>query len=175
MITSGCDMKQIFEIGIVAGTHGIEGEVKFYPYSDDTANIMGLEYLLDKGNKMMLQKARISGKFVLLKFKDINDLEAASKLKGTVLSVERVNAAPLSENKFYVADLLGCRVFDNDEYLGTVYDIMKTGSNDVYCIVDDSGNEILVPALKTVVKEISIFEKRINVVLPKGLTDDDYI
>ena len=75
------------------------------------------------------------------------------------LTVDRKDAAPLADGEFYTFDIIGCEVFDGDKKIGTVTDVLKTGSNDVFEV---DGN-ILIPALKSVVKSIDIAAKKIVV------------
>ena len=99
-------------------------------------------------------------------------MEAAEKLKGFYMKVDRANAVKLPKGSFFIADIIGSQVYDeNNVLLGQLTDVLQTGSNDVYIVKQEDGKELLIPALKSVVKEISLDDRRISVILPKGLLD----
>ncbi len=168
-------MKKTFEIGIVTGVHGVKGDIKVFPYSNNPVNLSLQEFFIIKGEERKVTSARIQGKYLILHIEEINSRDEAAKLKNTILSLPRENAAPLAEGEYYMEDLLGCKVYENSVLLGKIDDIIETGANDVYSVIDKKGDEILIPALKNVVLKINIQFKRIDVKLPEGLMDDDYI
>ena len=168
-------MKDIFEIGIVAGVHGVNGDLKVYPYSNDPENLSRQKFFLVDGKKYDVLSARLQGKFLVLHLKGIESMNEAEAMKNTVLHLPREFAAPLDEGEYYIEDLIGCEVYENSILLGKIDDILETGSNDVYSVINDNGAEILIPVLKTVVIDIDIDLKRVEVKLPKGLVDDEYI
>lgn len=167
--------KREFEIGVIAGVHGVKGEVKIFPYTSDPDNIALQKFYLAGDKKLIVEKARVQGKFIVASINGITDRSMAEKLKGTMLSIPRENATALSEGVYYMADLIGCMVYTGETLLGIVEDIIETGSNDVYSIKNDLGKEILIPAIKSVIQLIDIKAKRIEVILPEGLLDEDYI
>lgn len=168
-------MKDIFEIGIVTGVHGIRGDLKVFPYTNDPKNLSKSEYFIIDGVKREVQAARVQGKFLIVKIRGIDSRESGLEMKGTILSLPREFAAPLEEGLYYMEDLIGCDVFEDSTWLGRLDDIMETGANDVYSIVNDKGREILVPAIKDVIKSIDIEKRRIDVILLDGLLEDEYI
>jgi len=111
---------------------------------------------------------------VILKLKEINDMEAAEALKESMIIIDRKNAIKLPKDRFFICDILGCEVYDSElGLLGKIDDILQLGSNDVYVVKGhEKYKEVLVPALKDVVKNIDIEAKKIDVVLPEGLLDD---
>lgn len=167
-------MKDIFEIGIIASAHGIKGEVKIFPYSNMPENFRKQKYFLYNGKKLYVKSVKLLTKFVVVKFNGVDTIEDAQAMKGIVISIEKENAAPLGENEYYMKDIIGCGVYENDNYLGDIKDIIETGGNDVYSVIDHNKREILIPALKNVIKKIDIGKKIIHVILPEGLLDDDY-
>ncbi|MDX1359341.1 MAG: ribosome maturation factor RimM, partial [Clostridia bacterium] len=84
-------------------------------------------------------------------------------------------ASPLAEGEYYMEDLIGCSVFESGKFLGKLEDIIETGANDVYSVMDKSGRELLIPALKNVILDVDIEKKSMEVILPEGLVDDEYI
>ncbi|MFO7612111.1 MAG: ribosome maturation factor RimM [Clostridia bacterium] len=168
-------MKKIFEIGIIAGANGLKGEVKIFPCSGSPGNLADQKYFLADGNPVAVEYSRIQGKFIVSKLEGVDDRDEAEGMKGTVLGIKRENAAPLADDEYYMEDLIGCIVYEDGRKLGTVGDILETGGNDVYSVIDDEGGEILVPAIKQVVVKIDVDGRRIEVRLPEGLMDDDYV
>lgn len=170
-------MLEYLIIGQLVNTHGVKGEVKATALTDDPQRFKKLKWVyIDKNGA--LEKYNIEGvkffkQFVILKFKEVNTMEAAEKLKGFYIKVDRANAVKLPKDSFFITDILGLEVYgENNELLGRLADVIQTGSNDVYIVKDAENKEILIPALKSVVKEVSIEKGRISVILPKGLLDE---
>lgn len=169
-------MLEYLIVGQLVNTHGVKGELKAVPMTDDPRRFLELEWVyIDKKGK--LEKQNISGvkffkKFVILKLEGVDNIEAAEKLKGFYMKVDRANAVKLPKGSFFIADIIGSQVYDeNNVLLGQLSDVLRTGSNDVYVVKQEAGKELLIPALKSVVTEISLDDKRISVILPKGLLD----
>ncbi len=169
-------MVEYLIVGQLINTHGVKGEMKATALTDDPQRFKKLKWVyIDKNGT--LDKYDITGikffkQFVILQFKNIDSIEAAEKLKGLYMKIDRANAVKLPKDSFFITDILGMSVYDeNNKLLGKLSDVIQTGSNDVYIVKNDEGKEILIPALKSVVKEISLEEGKISVVLPKGLLD----
>ncbi len=169
-------MLEYLIVGQLTNTHGVKGELKATALTDDPNRFKKLKWVyIDKSDK--LEKYDITGvkffkQFVILKFNNVDTMEEAEKLKGLYMKIDRANAVKLPKDSFFITDILGMSVFDeNDTLLGKLVDVIQTGSNDVYVVRNDEGNEILIPALKSVVKEVSLEAGRISVILPKGLLD----
>lgn len=170
-------MREFLEIGKISCPHGITGEVKVIPLTDNPERFYELKWVyLDNGKNM--GKYNISGvkifkNQVILKFAEVKDRNTAETLRGAMLNVDRKNAVKLPKDSFFICDLIGCEVFSEDgERYGVLTDVLKTGSNDVYVVKCNNGKDILIPALKSVVTDVSIKDKRITVALPQGLLDD---
>ena len=168
-------MKKIFDIGIVTGVHGVRGGLKVFPYSNDPVNLSRQEYFLINGKEFKVSEARVQGKFLIVQFKGIDNRDDAESMKNSILSLPREKASPLGEGEYYMEDLIGCSVYEDGNLLGKLEDILETGANDVYSVIDDKGREILIPALKHVILKVEIDKKVIEVRLPEGLVDDEYI
>ncbi len=169
-------MLEYLIIGQLTSTHGVKGELKATTSTDDPHRFLDLKWVyIDK--KGALEKYNITSvkffkQFVILKFEGVDSIEAAEKLKGLYLKVDRANAVKLPKDSFFIADIIGMQVYDeNNELLGQLLDVISTGSNDVYIVKNKEGKEILIPALKSVVKEVLLDERRMSVILPKGLLD----
>ncbi len=169
-------MLEYLIVGQIVNTHGVKGEVKATCLTDDPARFNKLKWVFIDYNGR-LEKTNITGvkffkQLAILKFEGIDSMEKAESLKGLYMKVDRANAIKLPKDSYFITDLIGLNVYDeNNELLGSIRDIIQTGSNDVYIVKDASNKEILIPALKSVVKEISLEKGRVSVVLPEGLLD----
>lgn len=169
-------MLEYLIIGQLVNTHGVKGELKATALTDDPQRFNKLKWVyLDKSGSLVkynIEGVKYFKQFVILKLEGVDSMEAAEKLKGIYMKVDRANAVKLPKDSFFITDILGSKVYDeNNVLLGKLVDVLQTGSNDVYVVKGDDGNEILIPALKSVVKEVSIEDARISVILPKGLLD----
>ena len=166
--------KKYLEIGRVAGTHGIKGEIKVEPWCDDQQTLCKIKtlYLDDAGTKTVyINFARPHKTNVLLTVKGVNDVDAALPYRNKILYADRTDI-PL-ENGYFIADLIGCSVFDQDEAkLGTLTDVLKTGANDVWQ-VSDGGRDYLIPVIPDVVLSVDIDTGKIIINPLKGIFDDD--
>jgi len=167
-------MVEYLEIGQIVNTSGLKGVVKVKPFTDDITRFEKLKtVLIDKGGKFIefeIEQVRYHKNMVMLKFKGIDDINQAEALRNLYIKINRKDAVKLPKDSYFIVDLLGLEVYTvQDQLLGTVYDIFPTGSNDVYVVKDELGKQILIPALKTVIKNIDIENKKIIVELPEGL------
>lgn len=166
--------KDLLQVGKIVNTHGIKGEVKVIPLTDDPERFHKLKWVFLERNskleKIEIQSVRFFKTTMIVKFAGIDDMTTAEGLKELYMLIDRKDAVKLPEDSFFICDLIGCQVFDEQgEKLGELTNILKTGSNDVYVVKNEDNRDILVPALKSVVKEISIDDKRVIVSLPEGL------
>ncbi|MGE5629386.1 MAG: ribosome maturation factor RimM [Solirubrobacterales bacterium] len=153
-------MKQFLAVGQIINTHGLKGELKVYPLTDDIKRFRKLDKVLIDGVERNIVWCKLQADTVILKIEGVDTLEDAHKLRNKYLEIDRKNAVELPENTFFVADLIGCSVFDsNNNFLGNIFDVIKTGSNDVYWIKE--GKELLIPALKDIVELVDIENKKI--------------
>ena len=171
-------MYEHLQIGKIVNIQGIKGEVRAIPLTDNPDRFEKLDWLyIDKNgikDKYYLEGVKYLKNLVVLKFKGVDSPEAAEALRDSFLLIDRKDAVKLPENSFFVCDLIGLKVMDeNGHLLGELNNVLQTGSNDVYIIKSENGSEILLPALKSVVREISIEEGRMSVIVPKGLLDDE--
>lgn len=153
-------MQDLITIGQIINTHGLNGELKVFPLTDDIRRFRKLEKVLVDGVEMKVVWCKLQTNKVILKLEGIDSVEQAQKYFKKYLEVRREDAVKLEEGSYFIADLVGCTVFDTDgNNLGVVYDVLKTGSNDVYWIKE--GKELLIPALKDIVLEVDVVNQRI--------------
>ena len=167
-------MQEYFEVGQIVNTFGVKGFVKVNPFTDDMNRFDELKKVyICKKNEMKeieIEEVKYHKNMVLLKLKGINDMTEAEKLKGSYLKIHRKDAIPLPEGTYYIADLIGLKVYTDDgNLLGKVDDIYNNGSTDIYVVKDELGKQILLPGTKEVLKEINLEQAKIVVHLLKGL------
>lgn len=169
-------MEDLLQVGVITTTHGVRGEVKVFPTTDDPARFKKLKnVILDTGKeKIDLEIAGVKffKNMVILKFKGIDDINDVEKYRKKSLYVTRENAVKLEKNEYFIADLIGLKVrTDEGEDLGEIADVLQTGANDVYVIKQADGEEILLPAIRDCVKEVEIEAGRMCVHLLPGLRE----
>ncbi len=167
-------MEKYFRVGVITNTHGLKGEVKVFPTTDDAERYETLKEVIinpDKENiKLEIKSVRYFKNLVIVKFKGIDDINDVEKYKGKDLFVSRENAVPLEENEYYIADLIDMDVYDeNDVKIGVLYDVMQTGANDVYVINMDDGRELLLPVIEETVLDVNLDEGKIKIHILDGL------
>ncbi len=169
-------MEQYFQVGVISSTHGIRGEVKVYPTTDDPARFRRLkEVLLDTGGGWLtleLEQVRFFKQMVIVKFKGYDSINDVEKYRSKGLYVPREQAVPLEEGEYYIADLLGMKVLTEDGgHFGTLRDVIQTGANDVYVIDSLHNGEVLVPAIADCILEVSVEQGWMKIRLLEGLLD----
>lgn len=173
-------MIQYLQVGKIVNTHGIKGEVKAIPLTDNPRRFNKLKWayvskeISNEMPKFDIVSVKHHKNFVILKFSGIDDMNAAEKLKEHFVIIDRKDAVKLPKDTFFICDLIGMNVFDTEEKkLGALTDVLSTGSNDVYVVKSDNNKEILIPALKSVVKKVCFEDNKMVVDLPQGLIDDE--
>lgn len=166
--------QQYFEIGQIVNTFGIRGVVKVNPFTDDISQFEEMETILvdKKGSllEMQIEEVKYSKNQVLLKLKGIETVEEAEKYRNCYLKLPREKARKLPKNTYFIADLIGLEVYTEEgNLLGKVDDIYNTGASDIYVIKDELGKQILLPAIKDVIKQIDLEQEKIVVHLLDGL------
>ena len=162
-------------IGKVVAPHGVRGDVRIAVLSDFPERFLELDkvYLAD-GRKLNVESARFHKQIVLLKFKGLDTMDDVEPLRGQYIQVNREDAVVLPEGHYYFFDIIGLEVYTVEgDKLGTITDILQTGSNDVYVTENKDKKPILIPALKEVVKVIDIQEKKMIVKLQEEWNDDE--
>lgn len=163
-------MEDKFEIGKIVNTFGIKGEVKILPYTEDVNSFKKMKHIYVNDLKIKIQSVKFHKNFVILKLEGIDDMTSAENLRNSMIKIER-KKEKLPENTYYIKDLIGLEVITDDgvNTLGVVKDIYNTGANDIYTIETKEGKEILLPAIKEVIKEVDIENRKIIVHILKGL------
>lgn len=167
-------MEDLLQVGVITTTHGIRGEVKVYPTTDDVHRFEELEsVLLDTGKEyreLKIKSVKYFKQYAILKFKGIDNINDIEKYKGRDLWIPREEAQELDEDEYYIADLLGMKVLleDGSEF-GTLKNVMETGANDVYIVDSVEHGEVLLPAIKECILDVDIETNTMTVHLMKGL------
>ena len=170
-------METKLQVGVISSTHGVRGEVKVFPTTDDVKRFKRLkEVILDTGKEELtleIEGVKFFKQFVILKFKGYDNINDIEKYKGKSLLVTRANAVRLRRDEYFIADLQGLTVVDEeDKVIGTLRDVMETGANDVYIIDMTDGREVLIPAIKDVVIECDV-AKNVAFIRPlRGLFEE---
>lgn len=149
-------------IGKIVAPHGVRGDVRVIPLTDFPERFSKMKTVsLDSGQTYQIESTKEHKQFIILKLKGLNSRNDVESLKGHLIQIPREDAMPLPEDRFYIFDLIGLKVYDEEEkFLGVLTDVLQTGSNDVY-IVEESAQAkpLLIPALKKVVLKIDLIEK----------------
>ena len=169
-------MEQFLRVGVISSTHGVRGEVKVYPTTDDVNRFKELKkVILDTGREYLdleISGVKFFKNMVILKFKGIDNINDIEKYKGKDLLVSREDAVALGENENYVADLIDLKVVtDEGEVLGYLTEVMETGANDVYVVETEDGRELLLPAIRDCILDVDLEEEVMTVHVLKGLFD----
>ena len=148
-------------IGKIGKARGLDGTLKIIPLTDFEGRFDNLTEIEVGGKMFQVEKVQHIGGEIFIKFENVDSREVAKNLTNKFLTVSRADAAPLDDGEFYTFDIIGCEVFDGEKNFGTVQNVLKTGSNDVFQVLGET--EILIPALKSVIKKIDVANKKIVV------------
>ena len=168
-------MKEYFEIGQIVNTSGLKGLLKIKPFTDDIKRFSKLKTIYISINKELIEYEIEDVKYVknmvLLKLKGIDSIDEAEKYRNYYVHIGKKDAPKLEKDSYFIADIEGCNVYEEGSLnlLGIVTEVFPTGSNDVYVVKSDDGKQILLPAIKEVIKQVDIENKKIIVKLLEGL------
>ncbi|WP_334145861.1 ribosome maturation factor RimM [Muricomes intestini] len=166
-------MEQFLQVGIISSTHGVRGEVKVFPTTDDAVRFKNLKkVILNTGKEQIpleIENVKFFKQFVILKFKGIDNINDIEKYKGKSLFVDRENAVKLEKDEYYIADLIGMQVFTEEGRLGVLKDVLETGANEVYVVDSDKYGEVLIPAIQQCILDVNVQEQTMKVYLLEGL------
>ncbi len=181
-------MEDLFQVGVITTTHGVRGEVKVFPTTDDPARFKKLKrVLLDTGKEKLpleISQVRFFKNLVILKFRGIENINDVEKYKGKSLLISREQAVKCEEGEYFIADLIGLKAKTEDgQLLGKVKDVLQTGANDVYVIqvdadspyasrVSDKKKELLLPAIQECIRNIDLADRTMQVHLMAGLLEE---
>ena len=175
-------MEDILKVGVITSTHGVRGEVKVFPTTDDAKRFKRLKnVILDTGKEKLsleIEQVKFFKNLVILKFKGLDNVDDVQKFRQKDLYVERKDAVRLSKDEYFIADLIDLDVYEEEgRKVGVLTDVITTGANDVYVVALEDGfagteaKEVLIPAIKQCIREVSIEEKKMVVHLMEGLLD----
>ena len=170
-------MEQLLQVGVISSTHGVRGEVKVFPTTDDVNRFKKLKkVILDTGKEqkeLEIQGVKFFKQMVILKFKGLDNINDIEKYKGKSLYVTREHAVKLKKDEYFIADLIDMQVMleDGTEF-GTLTDVMKTGANDVYCIQTEKYGEVLVPAIGECICQVDVEARKMIIHLMPGLVEE---
>lgn len=167
-------MEKQLQVGVISSTHGVRGEVKVFPTTDDVTRFRQLKKVyLDTGREMLpleIQNVKFFKQFAILKFKGIDNINDIEKYRGKSLMIDREDAVDLDEDEYFIADMIGMKVCTEDgSEFGTLKDVMETGANDVYIIDSLEHGEVLIPAIRECILDVDMDEERMTIHLMEGL------
>lgn len=169
-------MEQLLRVGVITSPHGLRGEVKVYPTTDDRERFLDLKtVILDTGRgteELRIEHVKFQKNLVLLKFCGIDDINLVEPWRNKDLLITREQAVTLDEDENFIVDLIGLTVVtDTGEHLGSMMDVLRTGANDVYCVRTNDGRELLLPATKECILDVDLETQTMKVHLLDGLLD----
>ena len=169
-------MEDMFQVGIITSPHGVMGEVKVFPTTDDNKRFKKLkECFIEYNNELMPVKAcgcKFFKNMVILKLENFDNMNDVEKFRKCKIFVDREHAVSLDKDEYFVADLLGISVADeNGNVLWALEDVIETGANDVYVVKNESGDEILIPAIKDCILDVNVNERVMIVHLLKEMEE----
>lgn len=170
-------MTDRFQIGGIVKPHGVRGEMKVYPMTDEPERFRKLKnVIVQKKNgaeeTRKVESARFFKNMVILHLSGIESCDEAEAYRGAALFVERKDAVALKENEYFIADLMGLSVFlDDGTPFGELTDVLQTGANDVYEVKLPDGKTVLIPAIKDCIRSVRVEEGRMEIHLLPGLMD----
>ncbi|MBE3552993.1 MAG: ribosome maturation factor RimM [Kyrpidia tusciae] len=168
----------MYTVGVVVGTHGLRGEVRIFPRTDfpEVRFRQGSVLWLDGGTgpamELRVERARKHKNVFIVQFAGFHSIQAVEPWKGRELKVPESALMPLPEGRYYIHQLVGCRVVDeHGRWLGELSEVLQPGANDVYVVRRPGAKDLLVPAIPSVVKRVSVEDRLMVVSLPEGLEE----
>lgn len=170
-------MEEMLRVGVITSTHGLLGEVKVFPTTDDMTRFKELKKVfVDLGREQLelnIASVRFFKNLVILKFKEYGNINEVERLLKKDLLITRDQAVPLAENENFICDMIGLNVVTDDNIeIGSLKDILQTGANDVYIVETKEGKEVLIPAIKQCVLDVNLDEKKVTVHLLEGMLEE---
>ena len=164
------DEKILITVGMVSKPHGLNGALKVMPITDFPERFLDRQKILvqvkNKVDLMKITNASLHKSFLIMQLEGIDSIEKAEPLRGAYLKIPEAELEPLNDDEFYIFQLIDMEVKDiQGNYIGKLVNVIETGANDVYIVKNRDNKEILIPALKKVVKKIDIEAKEMTVEL----------
>ena len=169
-------MTDRLKVGVVTSVHGIKGEVKVFPTTDDSRRFKKLKQVyLDTGKELLsleIEGVKFFKQMVILKFKGYENPDDVIKFRQKELWIDRKDAVRLSKDEYFIADLIDMEVCDEEgKLIGTLKDVISTGANDVYAVETPEGREVLFPAIRQCVLDVDTEARKMTVHVMEGLLD----
>jgi 16S rRNA processing protein RimM len=166
----------VISIGKITAPHGVNGAVKIHSYAESPSVFKDGMAILVKNpedstvKKYKLNRAASHSRYVIIQLDGIDSRHLAEKIKGFELFIYKSDIPRLEEDTYYWSDIIGLSVYSSEGLLvGRVDSVIPTGANDVYVVKNEKNEEILIPAIGSVVSDIDIVKKKMKVNLPEGL------
>lgn len=161
-------------IGQIVNVHGIKGEVKIYPYTDDVDSLakkLKMVYLDEHMKESYNVSCRVQKGMLLAKLSTIDTVEKAENLRKKYVYISEEDLDTLEEDSYYVKDLIGLEIYniEDNKLIGTLDYVFNTGANDVYEVTTTDNKKVYLPAIKQVIKKVDIKARKIYVELMEGL------
>ena len=169
-------MENLLRVGVITSTHGVRGEVKVFPTTDDMNRFKKLKtVILDLGKEQMtltIEQVKFFKNMVILKFKGLDNINDVEMWRQKDLLITRDQAVKLQPDENFIVDLIGLKVVtDEGSKLGVMTDVIQTGANDVYVVKMNSGKEVLLPAIKDCILHVDLDKGEMLVHVLDGLLD----
>ena len=166
----------MFLIGYITKPQGVRGEVKVEPVTPDPKRFHRLKQvslqLRNKTQTYSIEKIRVSDRFVYIKFSGIDSRDDAELLRNAEVLIKEKDLMQPAENEYFIHDLIGCKVVsDQNDEIGVLFDVVQMTSNDIYMVKGENGIEYLIPAIKEVIEEVDISQRKIIIHILEGLLD----
>ncbi|MDR1700931.1 MAG: ribosome maturation factor RimM [Lachnoclostridium sp.] len=173
-------MEQRLRVGVITNTHGLHGEVKVYPTTDDKERFLKLEtvFIISKTGDIpvCIEKCRFFKNLIILKFKEFHTIEEVNPYVKCDLMIDRKDAVPLNKDEYFICDIIGAEIWEEGDTalakgkkIGTLIEVLQTGANDVYIVHTTDGKEILLPVIPECIKEVDTKNKLVIVKMMEGL------
>ena len=160
---------ELIKIAKIVSAHGLNGEVKIFPYTDDLSKFKEYKKIYLDGEELEILSQKIASKFIVLKLKGFDYIDDVKRLIDKDVFIDKADMPSLDEGDYYIHDLMNMEVYSEaDEFIGTVKDVMTTSANHVL-VVDHDGKEALIPFVKAFIKEVDLIKRRIKVKLIEGI------
>lgn len=161
-------MGKMLAVGKICNTHGVRGNIKLIPWTDFPEVFEDIDYITVENIRYDIKDVKYQKSNIILKLQGIDTVEEAEKLRDLTAYCEETQLEELPEDTYYIADLIGCEVYEGENLLGKVADVFSAGGADLYEI-KGKGAPIYLPAIKENVLSVDIKNKIIKVKLPEGL------
>lgn len=157
----------MLEIGKIVNTHGLKGEMRFTPWCDGIEFLKNVKKVFINDLVFELVSVRPSKNVFIIKLKGVDNINDTDSFINKVVYAKREDLPELPENTFYIKDLIGLKVYNGEDFVGEINDVFSTPANDVYVVKRSEGKDILIPAIKQIIKNISIGQGRVDAIIPE--------